>query len=218
MERYDQARQKLMTHDLETDLPPPRKPARWAWVAVLLAGGLLALLVLASKSEPGNRGAAFPGVGVELSVLRFAPLTGEPPPVEKEDLRGKVTVINFWGPWCYFCREEMPYLLDLRQQFAGRDDFRLLLVSYSGGAGSDVAALKQDTAEFLGQFPTPPPSYHDPYSRSLAALAREAKLPNVGFPMTAVLDRQGVLRGLWIGFLPGDAEAMEDLVAKLLKS
>jgi len=33
-----------------------------------------------------------------------------------------------------------------------------------------------------------------------------------------VLDRQGVLRGLWIGFLPGDAEAMEDLVAKLLKS
>lgn len=207
-----------MTYDSDSELPPQREPARWTWIVVLVAGGLLALLVFASRGEQKDRGPDFPGVGAELSTLRFAPLTGEPPPVAKEDLRGKVAVINFWGPWCHFCREEMPHLLDLQKQFAARDDFRLLLVSYGGGSGNDVAALQEDTAEYLGQFPTPPPSYHDPHAQSLAALARDAKLPNVGFPMTAVVDRQGVLRGLWIGFLPDDTKAMEKLVAELLKS
>jgi hypothetical protein len=51
----------------------------------------------------------------------------------------------------------------------------------------------------------------------LIALSQEAKFPTVAFPITVVLDRQGVLRGVWIGYGPGEEEMMEDLVQALLE-
>ena len=76
--------------------------------------------------------------------------------------------------------------------------------------------LRESTAEYLQAFDAPPPTHYDPHFRSLSALVREAQLPSVGFPITAVLDRKGMLRGLWLGFLPDDAPAMEQLVEELL--
>jgi thiol-disulfide isomerase/thioredoxin len=195
---------------------PARDSSLRIWTAVLIIASLtLAYLLLRPPLASNDRGPDYPGVGVELSTLQFEPLTGDPPPVEKDDLRGKVAVINFWGPWCHFCRKEMPHLLDMEKRFREHDDFRMLLVSNNGQYG-DVEELRESTAEYLSAFESPPPTYRDPNFRSLTALASEAQLPRIGFPITAVLDRQGTLRGLWLGFLPEDAPAMEQLVEKLL--
>jgi thiol-disulfide isomerase/thioredoxin len=194
-----------------------RRLSLWIWLGLLVAAAaMLAYLASTPRTPLENRGPSFPGVGVELSTIRFDPLTGDPPPIRKEDLQGRVAVINFWGPWCPGCRMEMPHLLQLGEKYGGRDDFRLLLVS-NNGQDLDVDALRHDTAEYLKSIGSDHPTYYDPYFQTLAALSREGRLPNVAFPMTVVLDRQGVLRGVWIGYTPGEEEMVEDLVQELLE-
>ncbi|MBB6482068.1 TlpA family protein disulfide reductase [Spirochaeta isovalerica] len=42
-------------------------------------------------------------------------LSGDP--ITLEDLQGKVIVIDFWATWCSPCREEIPHLIDLYDQY-----------------------------------------------------------------------------------------------------
>jgi len=50
--------------------------------------------------------------------LEFKDLTGQ---TEKlSGLRGSIAVINFWATWCAPCREELPLLSKLSQDYAGK--------------------------------------------------------------------------------------------------
>jgi peroxiredoxin len=48
--------------------------------------------------------------------------------VSLSDYRGKAVLINFWATWCAPCKIEMPWLVDLRKQYAGQG-FEILGVS-----------------------------------------------------------------------------------------
>ena len=40
--------------------------------------------------------------------------------VALKDFRGKVVLLGFWATWCEFCREELPALQQLYQEFKGK--------------------------------------------------------------------------------------------------
>ena len=48
--------------------------------------------------------------------------------VSLSDYKGKAVLINFWATWCAPCKIEMPWLVDLRKQYAGQG-FEILGVS-----------------------------------------------------------------------------------------
>jgi thiol-disulfide isomerase/thioredoxin len=52
--------------------------------------------------------------------------------VDLAELQGKLVLVNFWATWCPPCREEMPSLTQLAQQFDPRS-FEVLAVSVDEG-------------------------------------------------------------------------------------
>lgn len=64
-----------------------------------------------------------------LSTARIADAKGVPNPAFKDlaghtrrlsELRGQIVVFSFWATWCAPCREELPRLSKLSEEFAGR--------------------------------------------------------------------------------------------------
>jgi thiol-disulfide isomerase/thioredoxin len=58
--------------------------------------------------------------------LKFHDLAGREQHLK--DLRGSITVISFWATWCAPCREELPRLSLLNQQYATRG-VRMIAIS-----------------------------------------------------------------------------------------
>ncbi len=59
--------------------------------------------------------------GSRASNFRLKTLDGEP--VVFNETRGKVVVLDFWATWCPPCREELPFIEKLRNEFAGQVQF-----------------------------------------------------------------------------------------------
>jgi thiol-disulfide isomerase/thioredoxin len=59
------------------------------------------------------------------------------------DLRGSITVVNFWATWCAPCREELPMLTSLNTQFSAKK-VRFVAISADENADSRGARAKID--------------------------------------------------------------------------
>ena len=114
------------------------------------------------------------GLAAELSDETYSP----------EDSRGKVTVINFWGTWCRPCMNEMPYILQLAEQYA--DSVEVVAI-HSTRVVENIAlflceqGMIDSEVLFALDDPTQSPSIYE----TLAG-------PGV-YPYTLVLDENGVI-------------------------
>ncbi len=64
------------------------------------------------------------------------------------ELRGKVTLLNFWGTWCGPCRREMPEFQRAYDEWAARG-FEILAIAYN----DSEAAMSEFRDEFALSFP-----------------------------------------------------------------
>jgi thiol-disulfide isomerase/thioredoxin len=195
--------------------PPARGRRTGFWL--LLALVLVALVIWRSyppRAAQGRDGTAHPAVGRKLPWLGLKPLTGKAADVSAEDLQGKVTLINFWGPWCGPCRVEFPHLYELRKSFAAEKEAQILSVSCSGYEGPEDNGPDEikATEEFLHEQNADMPTYYDPFFKSRRQLLETAGLREFAYPTTVILDRSGTIRGLWQGYFRGDELAMHRLM------
>jgi thiol-disulfide isomerase/thioredoxin len=101
--------------------------------------------------------------------------------VDLRHLKGKVVFLNFWATWCGPCKEEMPSMEALHQQYKDKD-FVFLTISVDYGGVNPVK-------EFIGKKRYTFPVLIDPKGETLDLF--EVK----GIPMTFVIDKKGRLRG-----------------------
>jgi peroxiredoxin len=107
------------------------------------------------------------------------------------ELRGKVILINFWASWCGPCRQEMPVLDELYQHYRSLD-FTIL--------GVNVEQNSDDAKSLLKDVPVSFPILFDTENKI-------SKLYDVkGMPSTVLVDRDGNIRYVHMGYQPG-AEA-----------
>jgi len=185
-----------------------------AVIAAVLAGYLALDGRLRGIPEVGR---SHPAVGRALGYLQLQPLTGGSSSIELRDLSGKVVLLNYWGPWCFYCRLEFPHLLHLRETYEARGDFQLVSISCGPQPPDDLESLHRDTARFLAHEQTDLPTYADPGAVNRRRLMADAGLGSFGFPTTVLLDQRGVIRGLWIGFADGYEREMEQAIRQLLE-
>ncbi len=113
--------------------------------------------------------------------LEFKNLTGTE--VKFADLRGSIVVVNFWATFCGPCREEMPMLSKLTQDYAGKK-VRFVAVSADEDPGNKKNRAKID--QFLD---VQKPAMEIWLGADLGSLDR-LQLGNV-LPATIILDENG---------------------------
>jgi thiol-disulfide isomerase/thioredoxin len=207
---------------------PAADRSRWSqWVIVaLVVLAVYAVFQLRPFSGPNPEGP--PAINQPLPALELEPLTGTAQPVTLEELRGRVTLINFWATWCPPCLLELPYILDLEGKFHAEPDFRLLSVSCGTRVPEDLEELRANTRMLLKRMETGIATCADPEGKTRQAVLTLMTPPNApaeaaqspqpfSLPTTLLVDRKGVIRGLWIGFARNAPEQMEQLITKLLE-
>jgi peroxiredoxin len=118
------------------------------------------------------------------------------------EYRGDVVMINFWATWCGPCRQEMPLLNDLYTRY-NRVGFSLLGVNIDDDSGRAL-----EMAEELGvSFPV---LFDDRKEVS--------KLYQVeAMPVTVLVDREGKVRHVHLGYKPGYEEKYLTQIRALLR-
>jgi len=208
------------THDESTGDAPGQGGSRGsvAWILAFCAAAVIALLVvqfLAPAHDRGNDQAGEQsGIGRRLPDLQLEPLTGDGHPARLNDLAGKVVLLDFWGTWCPPCRAEFPHIAALGDEYRERPDFQLLAVSCGADDNENPQSLRTATLEFLADRRLDITTYFDPGGVTRREVAKVAGFE--GYPTTLVLDRQDVIRGMWVGYEPGTERKIGELIAKLL--
>jgi thiol-disulfide isomerase/thioredoxin len=202
------------------DLPPPASPStagsRGLWLILGLLGllGLAAVALILMKFSISPPSESHPAAGNRLAALDLKPLTGEAAPVTLGDLKGKVVLVNFWGAWCPPCRAELPHLVEVADKFAGQPDFRFLPISCGQGRVEDPEELRTRTEETLLQLGLHVATYCDPAFTTRQAFDKVGRLE--GFPTTFLMDRQGVIRHVWVGYSSQLGQQVESGIRELL--
>jgi thiol-disulfide isomerase/thioredoxin len=138
-------------------------------------------------------------IGDPARALDLAGLDGKM--VKTEELRGRVTVVDFFATWCGPCHEAMAVLDGL-----ARANPRLQLVVV------DVGEEREVVRAFFAQHPLPPGA------RLLLDGKAEAgrRWGQRRFPTTFVLDGSGVVRHINRGYGPGYAARMAGWIRGLM--
>src|SRR2546421_11118218 len=159
------------TSDAERQFMPPER-ARWPlwpWLLILVALVIVFAVRFGRMApQPEARGERDPGVGKRLARFRLEPLTGDSRQVTEADLEGKVTLVNFWGPWCPACAVEFPHLVELEEHFRSRSGFQFFSVS-SNADPRDEEGLREGTEQFLKQHQAEFATHHDPQAETMLA-------------------------------------------------
>ena len=203
----------------EPATPSDQAPRRsqlinWIGVLVIVAAGLAVIKLVTPQRGP--RGGEHHAVGMKLLALEAAPLVGTETALSLEDLKGKVTLVNFWTRNCPYCLQELPHLAEMHHNRADRDDFQLVSLILDGPAETGLSPLREYVEGVFRARGIEMPVYADPHGTSRQAMIVGTDWDQ-GTPATVVLDRHGTIRGVWNGYLSGDEKAMAELVDALLE-
>ena len=148
--------------------------------------------------------ACLPAVAAEEKSLPAAPawqlLDLDGKTIKDADFKGKIVVLNFWATWCVPCREEIPSLIALHQQYG---DDGVIIVGASVDRGG-VDLVKRFVERFKINYPI--------------VIADEKMMRDFGnveaVPTTFLIDRNGRVAGKHVGF--AEKETLEREIKSLL--
>ena len=151
------------------------------WLTALLYTGLILTANLASAQGLADlRTGDMKKLVVHSAPQEFADATfdGTDGELSLAEYRGQIVLLNFWAIWCAPCREEMPTLEALEQDYGG-EDFAVVTLATGPNARPAIDKFFDEIGV------TALPKYLD----KRAALSRANGV--FGLPVTVLLNREG---------------------------
>ena len=165
-------------------------------IPLAVFSGLVWFLALGLRLDP--REVPSPLIGKPAPAFALSRLDDPAQMVRRDDLLGKVWMLNVWASWCVACREEHPLMVAFARQ--------KLLPIY----GLNYKDERDNGQKWLGNF-------GNPYTASLYDHEGRVGIDFgvYGVPETFIIDRQGVIRFKQIG--PVTPEVIRDTIEPLVR-
>jgi peroxiredoxin len=159
------------------------------------------VLLLAMTALLGPRSAdALPAAGKPAPDFVLKSDSGRN--IRLSELKGEVVLVNFWASWCAPCRQELPLLNRMYNQYRGAG-FKLLAVNVDEDRKNAEAMLRRLELKF--------PTLFDG-SKNVARLYQVDTMPT-----TVLIDRDGRVRYTHRGYYDGSEKKYEQQLRELLK-
>jgi thiol-disulfide isomerase/thioredoxin len=161
-----------------------------------LGCALLMVLGIFGCGRPASDGPA--EVGRTAPNFTVPDLSGRK--VSLDQYRGRVVILDFWATWCGPCRMSMPVLEQLQQQYS--KNLALLAINIEEPpelVKNYVQRQKISSTVLLDQDGKIGRTYHSD-----------------SIPMQVLIDKDGVIRHIQVGYSPGMATQLRDEINKLL--
>ena len=164
------------------------KSKRTIYAIIFLFSGVM---LIYSSFTVSNVNAEIPKHAPDYSAV-----TLEGKPVSLSDLNGKVVLINVWATWCEPCREEMPDLQRLQNEFVD-DEFVVV------GVSIDEKGSLENMKKFLQSQNIMYTVWHDPDDKFQYAFR------TIGVPESTLISKEGLILHQWKGaFEPMSEDTM----------
>lgn len=135
----------------------------------------------------------------------------------RADLAGKVVVLDFWATWCPPCREELPEIQQLAERMAIKHAGKVMIIALSQDrAPEDESPLRGLVEGTLAELKV---------TLAKSPVAKVGLDPNQdvgdafgveGIPMIVVIDGQGVVQAVHVGYREGVGDELAEQVESLL--
>lgn len=149
-------------------------------LAALATAVIVVVAALARPKPPVDQ----LGIAVGSAAPAITGTTLDGAAFDLASLRGHPVIVNFWGPSCVPCRDEVPFL---KQQLAAHAADGLAIVGVLMYDGPD------DAKAFMAQYGATWPTIEDPSGAIRTAYRAVAR------PQSYFIDRDGVLRKISVG-------------------
>src|SRR5688572_2842171 len=126
------------------------------------------------------------------------------------DRKGKVVLVNLWGVWCGPCRDEMPHLAEMQEKYRDKE-FQVI------GLNIGDEEFEPENVERMKEFAANMKVNYE-LARIPGSLTREYnKMTKFdGVPLSVLVDREGRMRGIFLGGGPRVINSMKSTVEKVV--
>jgi thiol-disulfide isomerase/thioredoxin len=121
--------------------------------------------------------------------------------VSLTDFTGQVVLVNMWATWCGPCRSELPHIQELHERY-GPDGLIVLAIN--------VGEPEERIWRYVTEEGYTMRVLVDPQSQSMRAFHTS------GIPTTVLIDGEGIVRQVQVGYAPGAVGGLEQQVQALL--
>lgn len=165
-------------------------------LSVILCESIVALsLILPVTAMAASEGETAP-------LFTLPDIDSDKPAISLESLRGKTVYVDFWASWCAPCLRSMPLINELYGKYRDQD-FEVIAIN--------VDDPIEDGQDFL---------LDNPLDYLIAADTDNTVLNEfgvTGMPTSFLIDKEGVIRMVHMGFRGNDIETIEAAVLELLE-
>ena len=140
-------------------------------------------------------------VGDSAPSLTLPSIYADQPAIDLDALRGKTVYVDFWASWCAPCLRSMPAYNELYNRLKG-EDFEFVAINVDNPIEDGLDFLIDQPLDFLI------PSDPDGEAAELFGV--------IGMPTSYLIDPEGTVRLVHMGFRDGDMEEIEAAIEELV--